>query len=301
MSFSGTIHCERHNGLIINREFVNVLARNRLNTLERMFEYRGGEVIKDIGIRTVTRIALTIDGNVRHFYLKRHYGEKMWFRGWGSPSGIGRGVSQGLLEFDNICRFRRANVSTPVPVAAGQRRIQWPRVQSLVMTEDFRPYISLEKLLESRPEVFQGEESKTRKVLLLREIADLARRMHEGGFNHRDFNGTHVLLRYATEDRPPATALFDLQRIDRKKFPRFRWIIKSLAELNYSLPETVFSAEDRRFLFLCYKNRSSPGLWDRFQMFWIRRKTERIKRHTRKLMKRRDQLRANPSRLPKRS
>jgi hypothetical protein len=36
-------------------------------------------------------------------------------------------------------------------------------------------------------------------------------------------------------------------------------------------------------------------------MFWIRRKTERIKRHTRKLMQQRDQLRANRSRLPERS
>lgn len=300
MSLSGTIHWERHNGLIVNRDFLDILTRNRLNTFDRMFVYDGGEVVKDIGIRTVTRITLTIDGKVRHFYLKRHYTDKLWFQKRGSSFGGGGRLSQGLLEFDNICRFREANVSTPVPVAAGQRMIRWPRVQSFVVTEDFRPYISLEKLLETRPEFFLGAESKTRKRLLLKEIAELARRMHERGFNHRDFNGTHVLLCYDNEDRPPATALFDLQRIDRKRLFRFRWIIKSLAEMNYSLPESVFGLEDRQFLFLSYKNKIHPGLRDRLEMFWIRRKTERIRRHTRNLIKRRDRLRDPGSKRPER-
>ena len=288
MKFSGIIHCERRNGLIVNRDFVDILARNGLDTFEGMFEYPGGERIKDIGGRTVTRIGLTIDGDRRHFYLKRHHADKLWFRKAGSEFGAGARLSQGMLEFENICRFRQANLSTAVPVAAGQRMVQWPGAQSFILTQDFCPYVSLEKLLEMRPEFFLGVESETRKGLLLREIAELARRMHESGFNHRDFNATHILLHYEDESRAPATALFDLQRIDEKKISRYRWIIKSLAELNYSLPETIFGPGDREFLFLCYKRKSRPGPWDRFQMFWIRRKSERIRRHTRQLMKRRN-------------
>ena len=290
MTLSGVIHCERHNGLIVNRNFLDILGRNDLDTFDRIFEYPDGEVIKDIGIRTVTRIALNIDGEVRHFYLKRHYADKLWFPKRRSEFGGGEGLSQGLLEFENICRFRRANIATAVPVIAGQRMVQWPKAKSFVITEDFRPCVSLEELLETRPEFFLGVDSETRKGLLLREIAELARRMHESGLTHRDFNATHILVHYADESAPPAVALFDLQRVDQNKHFRFRWIIKSLAELNYSLPKTVFGLEDRQLLFLSYKNKSHPSLWDRFQMFWISRKTERIKRHTQKLMKRRDQL-----------
>jgi hypothetical protein len=60
-------------------------------------------------------------------------------------------------------------------------------------------------------------------------------------------------------------------------------MIKSLARLNYTLPDELFDTEDRIHLFLSYKNKSRLQMWDRLQWFWIKKKTARIKRHTEKM------------------
>jgi len=133
-----------------------------------------------------------------------------------------------------------------------------------------------------------GPEGEAKKRLMINEISILARRMHQNGFNHRDFNATHILLHYDIGADVPKIALFDLQRVERRKFFKFRWKIKSLARLNYTLPDDIFSAKDRLYIFLSYKgkDRLSPG--DRLQWFWIKRKTAKIKRHTDKMLARRE-------------
>ena len=111
--------------------------------------------------------------------------------------------------------------------------------------------------------------------------------MHQSGFNHRNFNATHILLYYSNQSNVPQMALFDLQRVDKGKFLRFRWIIKTLAEVIYSLHNEIFNKEDQIYLFESYKRKKRLGMWDHFQFFWIKRKTSRIKRHTEKMIVRR--------------
>jgi heptose I phosphotransferase len=121
-----------------------------------------------------------------------------------------------------------------------------------------------------------------RKKILLKKISALAKKMHQKGFNHRDFNATHILLDYSTGPYAPGIALFDLQRVEKNKFFHFRWKIKSLARLNYSLPGKIFTDPDRLSILLYYNDRTSPNIIDRLQWFWIQKKTARIKRHTEK-------------------
>jgi hypothetical protein len=111
--------------------------------------------------------------------------------------------------------------------------------------------------------------------------------MHDKGFNHRDFNATHILLRYETPSDIPQLAVFDLQRVNRSRIFRFRWPIKTLAEVLYTLPENLFDEEDRQHLFACYKRKKKLNFLDWFQWRWIQRKTDRIARHTTKMMKKR--------------
>ena len=113
----------------------------------------------------------------------------------------------------------------------------------------------------------------------------MARRMHEGGINHRDLYICHFLLHL---DPPPAPASIRLSLVDlhraqiRPRTPR-RWRDKDLAALHFSSLEIGLTVRDRlRFLrayfdrplrevlqeeapLLAYLGREGDRLMERFQ------------------------------------
>jgi len=272
--------------------FQETLLRDlRFHSFESIWHYRGGEIIKKIKARSVARIEVQSHSKKTYYYLKRHNPEFIGFRGLFaliSPKWI---LSQGRKEFKNICDFRRSNLATVVPVATGEKRFRFFWVASFLITEDFSPYTSLENLLGDQPELFTGSEGETRKKNIINEIGLLARRMHQNGFNHGDFNATHILLNYEDGSDIPKIALFDIQRVDRKKSFRFRWMIKSLARLNYTLPESIFNTKDRISILQSYKGKQKLHVFDWLQWFWIKRKTARIKKHHEKMRARKEKRR----------
>ena len=246
--------------------------------------------IKRIKARSVIRFEIQIAGRKRVFYLKRHNTK---FAGLQRILALftPKPISSEGKKFENICDFRKGGIGTVTPVIARERLAKFFWVQSFIITEDFSPFISLEYILRDNPEFFRGEGGYEKSRTLINKIGRLARAMHKKEFNHRDFNATHILLHYKDESDLPDIALFDLQRVDRSSVFRFRWIIKSLSELNYTLPEGIFNKKDRISLLLSYKGKKELNLWDRLQWLWIKRKTARIKRHTEKMMARRKERR----------
>ncbi|MBC2693922.1 MAG: hypothetical protein HF982_01295 [Desulfobacteraceae bacterium] len=290
-NFSSQIKCVKKGHLIFNKNYLEVLDDVPFDSFESVWKYQAGETIKKIKARSVIRFEIQTDSGKKFFYLKRHNTEFAGIKrilALFSPKPV---LSEGKREFANICDFREGELGTILPVAAGERFVKFCWVQSFLITEDFSPFISLEYMLRDNPEFFMGENAGDRKRKLINGIGILARRMHEKGFNHRDFNATHILLYYKDKSDAPDIALFDLQRVDRSPFFRFRWIIKSLAELNYTLPEGIFDKKDRIFLLLSYKGKKKLNLWDWLQCLWIKRKTARIKKHTEKIMARRKERR----------
>ncbi len=283
-NFSSKIECIKKNHLIFNKEYLNVLDDMHFDSFESVWNYKAGQTIKRIKDRSVIRFEIQIAGRKRVFYLKRHntkFAGLQRIMALFTPKLFS---SEGKKEFENICAFRKGGLGTVTPVIAGERSVKFFWIQSFLITEDFSPFISLEYMLRDNPEFFTGENGRDRKRNLINKIGMFARKMHKQGFNHRDFNATHILLYYKNESDIPHTALFDLQRVDRNSVQRFRWIIKSLSELNYTLPESIFNEEDRICLLLSYKGKKTLNAWDRTQWLWIKRKTARIKRHTEKIL-----------------
>lgn len=281
---AGSIIRRKENSLLLNQAFRDLLKSNGLLDFETIYRFEGGQSVKKISSRSIVRIKL--DAPEKHtLYLKRHVSERIKpFISSGTPS-------QGRLEFENICDFRENSIPTVTPVACGEHRIHSNQVESFVLTEDFHPWISLEELIRERPGFFKGRQGTVHKKVLLDKLGQLAKKMHRSGFNHRDFNATHILLRYTDAGQLHEPALFDLQRVDRKRMFRLRWIIKALAELNYSLPEDLFTPEDRRRLFQAYHGKSTLSIWNQFQCLWIQKKTARISRHTDHMMAKRAERR----------
>lgn len=255
----------------------------RLESFDSIWFNRDGKTIKKIGERSVIRKEVLVGGKKKYFYFKLHNLEYVGIRRFLTIFFSKFPVSQGFKEFKNMCDFREHDLATVIPVAAGEKFHRFFWVKSFLITEDFSPYNSLEDLLRNRPEFLEGPENGTRKKILLNEIAVFARKMHQNGFNHLDFNATHILLHYRNDSETPEIAIFDLQRVNRRKFFRYRWMIKSLARLNYTLTDNIFDKEDRISLLLFYKGKSKLNLRDALQLTWIRRKTARIKKHTEKM------------------
>ena len=284
---SKPIDCLETSRTVVNRSYGTLLKQAGLDGFDAVWKYRGGETIKSMTARSVCRFRVRHEDRDRVFYLKRHRPEFIGPRGLFRSTGNRRTRSQGWREFANICDFRKFGIATASPVAAGTRFVRFFWMESFFMSESFLPFISLEELLANRPEFFKGPEGDRRKPILLAEIAALARKMHENGFNHRDFNATHILLHYGKPEAVPQTALFDLQRVDNSGPLRFRWPVKTLAELNFTLPDGLFDEADRKRLLLSYWNKHRFGLKEKLLWRWIRAKTRRIETHTEHMLGRR--------------
>lgn len=285
--FTSQIECIKKNHLIVNKDYLEVLDDIHFDSFESVWRYQDGETQKKIKERSVIRFEIQTDSGKKYFYLKRHNTQFVGIKRILALFSQKLVLSEGKREFENICDFREGGLGTVFPVAAGERFVKFCWVQSFLITEDFSPFISLEYMLRDHPEFFMGEKDSDRKRNLINRIGIFARRMHEKGFNHRDFNATHILLYYKDKSDAPDIALFDLQRVDRSAVLQFRWIIKSLSELNYTLPKSLFDEEDRISLLLSYKGKKKLNAWERLQWLWIKKKTARIKRHTEKMMARR--------------
>lgn len=288
VKFQSCIKLVQLNDIFINPDYQDQLTQLNLTHFDLIWNFRGGDTFKNIPTRSVTRIDFEQNGIGNAFYLKRHQPERVKSSYITFQCHSQNLLSQGMLELKNIIEFRKHHLATVIPVAAGEKKVDSSRVISFLITEDFLPFISLEWILFNRPEIFTGSEGGVRKRKLLEKIGRFARKMHNAGLNHKDFNATHILLYYPDQNTEESEiALFDLQRVDQKNILSFRWIIKSLAEINYTLLDQYFSEQDRQHLFLAYKGHLKASHYDRFQQWWIRRKTSRIARHTKNIFKRR--------------
>ena len=83
---------------------------------------------------------------------------------------------------------------------------------------------------------------------LIVQVADIARRFHAAGFNHRDFYCCHFLVKEASPGRFDVR-LIDLQRVQQRKWLRRRWIVKDLAQLASMSPDDRVGCRDK-ILFL---------------------------------------------------
>jgi hypothetical protein len=196
-------------------------------------------------------------GTVRELYLKRYEDEGFWPK-LGRWLTYGRGKSPGTCEFDNIRAVRAAGVPTMQEVICGQRGGLLSRCRSYVIVTAV-PGRSLEKCAE---ELLAADETAGQALAV--KLGRLAAALHGQGFVHRDFYACHVFVDKEHEkdasstggrDARPTRArdvrdmasaggmsatlelyLIDLARVFRPRWRQFRWRVKDLAQLKYSMP-----------------------------------------------------------------
>jgi heptose I phosphotransferase len=258
--------------LTVNRDFAGLLERHGLTTVEAIANYSGGQVAKNVlRERTTTRIDLPdADGTTRTLYLKRHQRPGLWelvkplLR-------LRRPIVGARNEWEAILRFHCVGIATMVPVAIGEAG-----GRSFLMTQGIERCTKLTAWFKAHPHALHNGELRSLRQIVA-GVADVARTMHVAGLHHQDFYLTHLMV----PERGPTGPIhvLDLGRVRYQPPLAKRWIVKDLAQLNYSA--SALSASDRlRFLSRYLGRRPTPA--DRSLVAGVLRKSRAIARHSRK-------------------
>lgn len=214
--------------------------------------------------RTTQQVEL---GNQTYF-LKSHQGV-----GW---KEIIKNLLQGRWpvisaknEWQALQQLKLAGIGVPEVLGYGQQGMNPAKCKSFVLMSDITPSISLETLCEGWK--IKAPNAKEKRELI-KQVAVIAKTMHEQGINHRDFYLCHFLMNNAGQ-----LHLIDLHRAQcRKKVPK-RWLMKDLSGLYFSSMGVPLTKRDQWRFAAWYRGRSIRDIIQHESQFW-RKVTIRGKR-----------------------
>jgi len=170
-------------------------------------------------------------------------------------------------EWVALQRLEHLGIKTMKAAGFGSKGCNPARRQSFIITEDLGESISLAEFCRNWKNTPPDPALKRQ---LIKEIASLAKRMHDNGINHRDFYLCH--LRFKTDDPPtPAHAaihVMDLHRAQLRGHTPQRWAIKDIAGLYFSSMDTGLSRTDLLRFIKTYRAQSLRDILATNQSFW---------------------------------
>lgn len=225
-----------------------------------------GQVFRELEGRRTQRIELDGQG----YFLKQHF-------------GVGyKEIIKNLLqlrlpvvsaenEWLALHKLYELKIPTMRAVGFGSRGWNPATRQSFLLTEELVDMVSLEDLClawqTSTPSV-------KFKRALIKEVARMARVLHENGVNHRDFYICHFLIASnKIESEQPVLYLIDLHRAQIRKTTPLRWVIKDLAGLYFSSKDCRLTSRDLLRFIREYRNKPLKSVVAKESNFW-----ERVKR-----------------------
>ncbi len=178
-------------------------------------------------------------------FLKKHHirtwGSWLRARARGEP-----GDTAGRVEARNVRHLTADGIAVMDLIAYGEQLHSDGRLESFVLTEELTGYRPLDHLLPDRFASL-AERPATRDHhlhTLIRQVASIARKFHQAGYNHRDLYCGHFFVKEDVRGRFDIR-LIDLQRVQRRRRFRRRWIVKDLAQLAWSASRHHIGCTDR--------------------------------------------------------
>ena len=230
--------------LFVNRDFLDLLGKNRLLTARQIWNLRDESVKRVVEERATGRIFLDSPRGAKKIetYIKRYTRVPLSKR-------VKDAFSLKFFQFDAIhewqaqITFHRLELPTVIPIAAGRLK-----EGTFNLTLGIKDYVRASSVLEGTEE---ADEEKRRKII--RRIGLYVGRMHKAGLAHQDLYLVHFFLK----GRDMVPHLIDLQRVIREKELSNRWRIKDLGELLFSAAAIVSDREKKLF---CHAYSKGSGL-----------------------------------------
>ena len=258
-----------HGKLIINRSFADLFRRHDLLTFDSIWKHTAEAAIaKKLRTDRITlRFTLDDGGASRVFYIKRH-ARSSWKEYIKPLLRLTWPILGARNEWNAILNFHEVNLPTMTPVAMGESG-----EYSFLITEALEGCTKLSELQGDEPST-KARDSKSR-IRLIHQIAQITRTMHQAGMHHQDYYLGHLMQ---SNNDPDRIYVIDLGRVQKHKNLNRRWIVKDLAQLNFSAK----ASPSERLMFLRdYLGRTLLRT-DRALIRQIQSKTAAINRHSTK-------------------
>ena len=160
------------------------------------------------------------------FYLKKHRA-RTWRTWLASFLDIAPPRSPGRIEAENAIALNSLGIGVMPLTGYGEKLRADGHLESFLISEELLGYCELQDFIE---QWFSPAWNKRELRRLIAQVADIARRFHAAGFNHRDFYCCHFLVK-ETSPGQFDIRLIDLQRVQQRRWLRRRWIVKDLAQV----------------------------------------------------------------------
>jgi heptose I phosphotransferase len=273
-----------HGRLVVNRVFANLLRRQHWTTFAMIWSRTAEAAIaKKLRTDRITlRFTLDDSGRERVFYIKRH--SRSALKEYIKPLLQFRWPILGARnEWNALLAFHEAGLPTMIPVACGAQG-----TNSFLITEALEDCTKLSELQSpnvggnsTESDVLTPQTGQFRRSLV-KSVAHVTQQMHRAGLHHQDYYLGHLLLPnpvVAGESAADRIYVIDLGRVRKQQPLSTRWIVKDLAQLNYSARD-VRPTDRLRFLRAYLGHKISPS--DKKLIARIAVKTANIARHTKK-------------------
>lgn len=227
----------------ITDDYREPLRRAGLDDFDAVMHPSTGTLLRALPDRENRRLELHgPQSGPRGAYLKTHRSRSTWAR-----MRSGRDASPAKLEAENVARLERDGIPTMRLIAYGEKRHADGRAESFLITEELAGFTQLDHFVRRRFPAFgePGHDERDPQLhQLIRDVATVAAKFHACGYNHRDLYCCHFFIREASPGKFEVR-LIDLQRVERRRYFRHRWIVKDLAQLAYSAPRERISCRQQ--------------------------------------------------------
>lgn len=231
------------------------LCRAGLSGFEAVMASLAGECLRALEDRENWHLELGGPGEQPYgVYLKKHH-VRTWHGRLRAKLGAGPGETAGRVEAQNVGSLTANGIGVMKLVAYGEKLHSNGLVESFVLTEELESYTELSQFLRRRFPVWEATASAMQAALmsqsptespptarrdpdlhrLIRRLAETVRRFHAAGYNHRDLYCCHFFVKEPVRGEFEIR-LIDLQRVQRRRRFRRRWLVKDLAQLAWSAP-----------------------------------------------------------------
>jgi hypothetical protein len=227
------------NGKIwLDRRFSAPLQQAGLLGFENIMSKTDGRCEKFLQDREVWHMRVRVpDERSRGVYVKKHH-----MQSWGNRLralfGIQPRTTPGRIEAANVAALTTEGIAVMRLIAYGEKLHANGLQESFVITEELENFTELHHYLRGRYATpAEGPRTECDQDLrrLISEIAQIVRRFHAAGYNHRDLYCRHFFVKDTAPMRREIR-LIDLQRVQRRRWFRRRWLVKDLAQLAWSAP-----------------------------------------------------------------